>query len=389
VIGTSEVVELDLTFRAVDAGASVHHEVPDIFAASWPAYRAWFLREGERARPSYATGAFQLRQHMPELVDTYEQLVGAVGGGDLEARFLSHWCPPPLLTACSLAVWDRDRHLLVRSYDYPPLLCDTTVLATTWAGTRVMAMSDCVWGAVDGVNDHGLAVAIAFGGRPVVGTGFGIGLVVRYVLQVARDVREAELAGGKIDQKIATNVRIVHGLQPLRERQFGLSKALRVNHLYRHLMSQEKDSSLQTIGRPRLIRTANQFLITRTLHRPMSSFSTRGGFVRAVIGDVVPPGPAVLLVLERLQGGVDVLHHVDGKHVRGRAVQGEPRDALDRVELDELEALVARLGVDVDVVRGRHRHHGLELPRQVIELGVAHELPVHLRHTRVIIDVLI
>ena len=204
--GTPEVVELDLTFRAVDAGASVHHEVPEIFAAAWPAYRSWFLREGEAARPSYATGAFQLRRHMPELVDTYESLVAAVGGGDLEARFLSHWCPPPLLTACSLAVWDRDRHLLVRNYDYPPLLCDTTALASRWAGTRVVAMADCVWGAVDGVNEHGLAAAIAFGGRPVVGTGFGIGLVVRYVLQVARDVREALEVLARVPVQLAYNV---------------------------------------------------------------------------------------------------------------------------------------------------------------------------------------
>ena len=143
---------------------------------------------------------------MPELVDTYEELVAAVGGGDLEARFLSHWCPPPLLTACSLAVWDRERHLLVRSYDYPPLLCDTTVLASTWAGTRVVAMTDCVWGAVDGVNEHGLAVAIAFGGRPVVGTGFGIGLVVRYVLQVASDVREALEVLARVPVQLAYNV---------------------------------------------------------------------------------------------------------------------------------------------------------------------------------------
>ncbi len=211
--GPSEVVELDLTFRAVDAGASVQHEVPEIFAASWPAYRSWFLREGEGARPSYATGAFQLRRCMPELVDTYEALVDAVGGGDLEARFLSHWCPPPLLTACSLAVWDRDRHLLVRSYDYPPLLCDTTVLATTWAGTRVMAMSDCVWGAVDGINEHGLSVAIAFGGRPVVGVGFGIGLVVRYLLQVARDVPEALDVLARVPVQMAYNVALTdaHG----------------------------------------------------------------------------------------------------------------------------------------------------------------------------------
>ena len=161
----------------------------DSFAAAWPSYRAWFLREGIDARPSYAESRGAIAWYLPELLGTFDALCAAVGGGDLEARFLSHWCPPPVATACSLATWTRDAHLLVRSYDYPPLLCDTTVLASSWTGTRVLAMADCLWGAVDGINAHGLAVAIAFGGRPVVGPGFGIGLVVRYLLEVARDGR--------------------------------------------------------------------------------------------------------------------------------------------------------------------------------------------------------
>jgi len=204
-----DVVDLDVTFRAIDSGLSVANRVPDIFAAAWPAYRSWFLREGEQARDSYAVGAYQLRRHMPELVGTYDRLVAAVGGGDLEARFLSHWSPPPLVAACSLAAWNRQENLLVRNYDYPPLLCDTTVLASQWNGTRVLAMSDCVWGAIDGMNEHGLAVAIAFGGRKVVGEGFGIGLVIRYLLEFARDVPEALDALRRIPVQLAYNVALV------------------------------------------------------------------------------------------------------------------------------------------------------------------------------------
>ena len=90
-----------------------------------------------------------------------------------------------------MATYTKAENLLVRNYDYPPLLCDTTVLASAFNGTRVMAMSDCVWGALDGVNEHGLSVAIAFGGRQVVGEGFGIGLVIRYILEFARTVPKA------------------------------------------------------------------------------------------------------------------------------------------------------------------------------------------------------
>jgi predicted choloylglycine hydrolase len=211
VTGTTpvDVVELEVTFRAVDAGSSITDAVPALFASAWQAYRNWFLQAGEAPLPSYATCVTQLRRHMPELMESYEQLVDAVGGGDLEARFLSHWCPPPLFATCSLAAWTKGAHILVHNYDYSPLLCDTTVLASAWQGTKVVAMSDCGWGATDGINDHGLAVAIAFGGRPVVGDGFGIGLVVRYLLELAPDVPSALAILRRMPVRLAYNVALV------------------------------------------------------------------------------------------------------------------------------------------------------------------------------------
>ena len=202
-------VAYDVVFRAVDAGSSVGERLPELFAASWPSYRSWFLRDGEGARRSQDVGALALRRHMPELVGHYEALVQAVGGGGLEARFLSHWAPPPVATACSLAVWNRDEKVLVRSYDYPAQLCDNTILASRWSGTRVLAMSDCLWGAVDGINEHGLSIAIAFGGRQVVGEGFGVGLVVRYILEVACDVREALEILDRVPVSMAYNVALI------------------------------------------------------------------------------------------------------------------------------------------------------------------------------------
>jgi predicted choloylglycine hydrolase len=122
---------------------------------------------------------------MPEIYGDYTDLVEAVGGGDLEARFLSHWCPPPLVTACSIAILGGPNPVIIRNYDYPPSLCDALALRTHWSGRGVIGMSDCGWGLMDGANDHGLAVAISFGGRRETGRGFGIGLVVRFLLQVA------------------------------------------------------------------------------------------------------------------------------------------------------------------------------------------------------------
>jgi predicted choloylglycine hydrolase len=52
-------------------------------------------------------------------------------------------------------------------------------------------MLDCLWGPLDGVNDTGLAVSLAFGGRPQVAAGFGIPLVIRYVLETCGSTEEA------------------------------------------------------------------------------------------------------------------------------------------------------------------------------------------------------
>ena len=52
-------------------------------------------------------------------------------------------------------------------------------------------MSDCLWGLLDGINDAGLTVALAFGGRQTRGDGFGITIVVRYLLETCDTVEQA------------------------------------------------------------------------------------------------------------------------------------------------------------------------------------------------------
>lgn len=204
-----EVVELDTSFRSIDAGTRLDGRLAEYFAAAWPAYQRWYLSQGEAARPSYAQCVLAVDRYLPELRPTFDGLVEAVGGGDLEARFLSQWCPPPLFAACSMLTYTRERNVLVRNYDYPPLLCDNTLLKSTWNQTPVMAMTDCLWGALDGINAAGLAVAIAFGGRPVVGEGFGIGLVVRYLLEFATSVGQAIDMLRRIPIQLTYNISLV------------------------------------------------------------------------------------------------------------------------------------------------------------------------------------
>ena len=166
-----------------------------MFQRLWPGYRAWFLRSGTVGRPSYLESRRAMRQHMPELVPVWERVVELAGGGDVEARFLSGWCPPPYIGGCSQGIWiDRtgaDEPALLRNYDFAPGLLEGNWLATRWCGQRVLAMGDCLWGALDGLNEAGLAASLAFGGRTVSGPGFGIPVVLRYVLEVARNTAEA------------------------------------------------------------------------------------------------------------------------------------------------------------------------------------------------------
>jgi predicted choloylglycine hydrolase len=179
------------------------------FDVMWPAYRGWYLKEGESARPELATCRRMLRHHMPELVPAYERLVELAGGDELAARFLSLYRPPGFVVGCSQGAWTRDEPVLARNYDYPASRAEGIVYSTAWTGRRVIGMSDCLWGLLDGMNDAGLAVSLTFGGRRAVGDGFGIPLVIRYVLEVCETVAEAGETLARIPVHAPQNVTLL------------------------------------------------------------------------------------------------------------------------------------------------------------------------------------
>jgi len=161
---------------------------------TWPSYHRWWLRDGDRARPTFLQCRKAIRAHMPELEPVWQQLTELMGGGDAQARFLSMWCPPPYITGCSQAIWlgaDPSEARLLRNYDFAPALLEGTWFATRWTGRRVIAMSDGLWGVLDGINESGLVASLSFGGRTVTGEGFGIPIVLRYLLEVAADTPQA------------------------------------------------------------------------------------------------------------------------------------------------------------------------------------------------------
>jgi len=199
---------LDVLWRSVDENqpgpkwAALFHEY-------WPAYHRWWRRDGEEARPTYLESLNALREHMPEIVPLYEQLCEMAGGSDHAARFLSFYCPPAYLSGCSQAIWPGKEPVLVRNYDYNPAAFDHLVLRTNWQGRRVVGVSDGLFGLVDGMNDAGLAISLTFGGRRVVGDGFGVPLILRYVLQTCETAEAAGKALARLPTHMSYNVTVL------------------------------------------------------------------------------------------------------------------------------------------------------------------------------------
>ena len=178
-----------------------------LFEATWPAYRSWYFSDG--ARPDLETCRARLTTHMPELVPTWERLVDLTGPDETAARMLTPWDPPRFLPGCSQAVLDSPTPALVRNYDYSPDLFERVVYSSSFTGRRVIGMGDCLWGLLDGMNEDGLVASLAFGGRRGSASGFGIPLVVRYVLEVADSVSSAVAALERVPVSMTYNITLV------------------------------------------------------------------------------------------------------------------------------------------------------------------------------------
>lgn len=192
---------------------AIHETKPDakwsaFFHGVWPYYKKWFLSEGYTTRPGYLSSVAMLEKHMPELLPAYQRLTELAGGGDIESRFLSLWCPPPFLTGCSQLAWTHGGNYLLRNYDYSPLYFDGVLLYSDWI-RPVIGMLDCTWGLLDGMNASGLAASLTFGGRKVTGEGFGIPLVLRYVLETCDTVEQAIRVFERVPVHMSYNVTLV------------------------------------------------------------------------------------------------------------------------------------------------------------------------------------
>ncbi len=182
---------MELSFQFIADGTD-GDRLDAAFARYWPSYERWL----GRSRPqSFVECLRQLRHHMPELLPTFEMLHARFGGSDEIGRFLTLYNPPRVVRACTQLMLDTDSGpLLLRSYDHHPGLLDGIILRSEWSGTQTLAVADCIWGALDGINSDGLAIALAFGGRNALGDGFSAPLICRYILETCSSTAEARSA---------------------------------------------------------------------------------------------------------------------------------------------------------------------------------------------------
>lgn len=178
-----------------------------VFKHGWFGWREWFVKRGGDERPLLDDARRMLSRHMPEFEPVWQRLLDVAGGDEDAARFLSFWQPPRYLVNCSqIVITDRDGPVLLRNYDLDPKLNEARVYKTRWKHHEVMGLVEGMAGLADGMNRAGLAVSLAFGGRAVLGPGFGVPLIIRYVLEVCSNVADALEALRAVPCHMAYNV---------------------------------------------------------------------------------------------------------------------------------------------------------------------------------------
>jgi len=163
------------------------------FVAGRDEAERWYLGKSRAAAPATAECRAALCKHMPELLPHYDRVCALVGDDDRAHQILSHYRPSPVIFGCSQAVWHGDGGpALVRNYDFSLDIVSERFEATSWSGRKVIAKAQRPWGGcLDGMNEDGLVVSQTFGGRPAIGEGFSLLLILRYVLETCRRVKEA------------------------------------------------------------------------------------------------------------------------------------------------------------------------------------------------------
>jgi predicted choloylglycine hydrolase len=180
-----------------------------LFRKYWPAYRLWYLKKSKAYSPDLKTCQDKLKRYMPEFYPTYLELCKLSGPDPAAHRFLTGYRPPRYMSGCAQIVSEKEAQL-VRNYDFDPKLSEGTLLHSAWNGREVIAMGDSLIGVIDGINEDGLVVSLTFGGRKVMGDGFGIPFILRYVLEFCATLEEAVDALLRIPSHMSYNIMLMN-----------------------------------------------------------------------------------------------------------------------------------------------------------------------------------
>jgi predicted choloylglycine hydrolase len=192
-----------MPFRTIDVGDGSDGRWAAHTGPRWQTMTGW-LTEEARTPAGAARGRALFERHMPELVPVLDRLAGQVEGPYADA-LLTMTGLRPFFAGCSQVGGPNS---LLRNYDFDPDDCEGTVVASHFL-RRVIGTQDTGWGLLDGMNDAGLAVSLTFGGRFEHGPGFGVILVLRYLLETCAGVDEAVDRLRSIPVSLPQNITLV------------------------------------------------------------------------------------------------------------------------------------------------------------------------------------
>lgn len=198
------------TFRARRIG-EFDSQWKAVFDDYWPAYKSWYLQKKPAGINPGAIkqGHRQLTMIMPEMLPLYESFLEVSNDCPVAAEFLTGYQPPAYLVSCSQAVLLGEEPLLMRNYDLSPDLSENLLSRSNWLGQDIIGSNECLWGLDDGMNKSGLAASLAFGGSNKLGKGFGIPFILRYMLQICDNVKQAIKVLQRVPSHMAYNVTLV------------------------------------------------------------------------------------------------------------------------------------------------------------------------------------
>lgn len=195
--------KLRKNFEAIDVGDGSDGRWAAHIQELWPRAENALTEEGKTAEGA-ASARHLFKTHMPELVPTLDQLIAQVDRPRGET-FLTLAAIRPFFAGCSQVGGDGT---LLRNYDSDLDDVDGIIVRSRLL-RPVIGTQDAGWGLLDGMNDAGLAVSLTFGGRYVHGPGFGLPIVLRYLLETCDTVDQALAKLASMPVPIPQNVTLV------------------------------------------------------------------------------------------------------------------------------------------------------------------------------------